>query len=221
MMISHTAWGDARYEATAVPGDEDPDGQVAAVIGMMRGYVLADYRAPVVAEEARRAMELDPNPVVAVFWHVKHSLSFVRDEVLAMPMQPNHVHPIVEVLVRPVDMASMCRDGGCRRSGDCDDYAMYAAALLMNLGINVSFVTLAADSADPNRYSHVYLAAYPGGVRVPLDVSHGVYPGWEAPNYYGKRTEWSVAGGLPPWIPLGGLLYAAARWLAGGLGGLA
>ena len=55
MMVSHPAWGNARYEATAVPGDEDPDGQVAAVIGMMRGYVLADYRTPVVAAEARQA----------------------------------------------------------------------------------------------------------------------------------------------------------------------
>jgi len=215
-MVSHPAWGDARYEATPVPGDEDPDGQVAAVIGMMRGYVLSDYRTPAVAAEARRALALDPDPVKAVFWHVKRGLSFVRDEIQAAPMQPNHAYPIVEVLVRPVDMATMCADGGCRRSGDCDDYAMYAAALLMNLGINVSFVTLAADSADPNRYSHVYLAAYPNGVRVPLDVSHGEYPGWEAPNYYGKRTEWPVRSSMPA-LMAAVVLYAAARYATGGL----
>lgn len=215
-MVSHPAWGDVRYGAALVPGDEDPDGQVAAVIGMMRQYVIEDYRAPEVAEEARRALALDPYPVKAVFWHVKRSLSFVRDEVQAAPMQPNHAYPIVEVLVRPVDMASMCSNGGCRRLGDCDDYAMYAAALLMNLGINVSFVTLAADSADPNRYSHVYLAAYPGGERVALDVSHGDYPGWEAPNYYGKRTEWPVRNALPALLAVVGL-YAAARYAAGGL----
>ena len=216
-MISHPTWGDVRYEAVLVP--DDPDEQVAAVIGTMRRYVLEDYRSPAIAAEAQRALKLDPNPTTAVFWHTKRSLSFVRDEVLAAPMQPNHDYPIVEVLVRPVDMASMCGGGGgsCRRAGDCDDYAMYAAALLLNLGVPVSFVTLAADGADPSRYSHVYLAAYPaGGERVALDTSHGQYPGWEAPNYYGKRTEWPVSGSWLPWLPVGGLLYAAARWMTGG-----
>jgi predicted transglutaminase-like cysteine proteinase len=217
-MISHPTWGDVRYEAALVP--DNPDEQVASVIGLMRSYVLEDYRTPAVATQAQQAARLDPDPVKAVFSHVKRQLSFVRDEVQAIAMQPYHSYPIVEVLVRPVDMAGMCGDGSCRRMGDCDDYAMYAAALLMNLGVPVSFVTLAADSSDPTRYSHVYLAAYPhpGGerVRVAVDVSHGDYVGWEAPNYYGKRTEWAVQSSWLPWLPLGGLLYAAARWLTGG-----
>lgn len=196
---------------------DDPDEQVAEVIGMMRRYVLEDYRTPAVAAEAQAALRLDPNPVRAVFWHVKRQLSFMRDEDQAIPIQPNHDIPIVEVLVRPVDMAAACGGGGnCRRIGDCDDYSMYAAALLLNLGVPVSFVTLAADDANPTRYSHVYLAAYPGGERIALDVSHGQYPGWEAPNRYGKREEWPVTGSLLPWLPFGGLLYAAARWLTGG-----
>lgn len=212
--ISHPSWGAVQYEAVEV--SDDPDVQVAEVIGMMRRYVLEDYRAPAVAAQAADALRLDPNPVRAVFWHVKRSLSFMRDEDQAAPMQPYHEYPIAEVLVRPLDMAAMCDGGTCQRVGDCDDYSMYAAALLLNLGVPVSFVTLAADAANPTRYSHVYLAAYPDGERVALDVSHGAHPGWEAPNHYGKREEWPVQGGLLPWLPFGGLLYAAARWLTGG-----
>lgn len=214
MMVSHPAWGDARYDTTVV--SDDPDEQVAEVIALMRRYVLEDYRTPAVAAEAQRAIALDPDPLAAVFWYVKRNLSFTRDEALALPMQGYHAEPIVEVLIRPADMATMCGSGRCQRQGDCDDYSMYAAALLMNLGVDVSFVTLAADGVNPAAYSHVYLAAYRDGVRVPLDVSHGMQPGWEAPNQYGKRMEWPVRGSLLPWIPFGGLLYGAVRWLTGG-----
>lgn len=218
-MISHPIWGDVRYEVTAV--SDDPDQQVAEVIGLMRGYVDADYRTPAVAEQARQAMARasGAGPVDAVFNHVRGQLRFVRDEISAMPIQSNYDIPIVEVLVRPVDMAAMCEGGSCRRSGDCDDYAMYAAALLMNLGVDVSFVTLAADAVDPTRYSHVYLAAYPdgrGGRRVAVDVSHGGYVGWEAADRYGKKAEWPVgSGGWLKWLAGGGLAYTAARWIGG------
>lgn len=212
-MISHPIWGEVRYEVTPVA--DDPDQQVAEVIGLMRGYVEQDYRSPAVTAQARNAMAGGGEPVDAVFRHVKGQLSFVRDEVSALPIQPYHDIPIVEVLVRPVDMAALCEGGGCRRSGDCDDYAMYAAALLMNLGVDVSFVTLAADAVDPNRYSHVYLAAYPdgrGGPRVAVDVSHGMYVGWEAADRYGKKAEWPVGGGgWLKWLAGGGALWAAAR----------
>lgn len=213
-MIQHPSWGNVQYEVT--PVSDNPDEQVAEVIGLMKRYVLEDYRTPQVAAEAQAALRLDPDPIKAVFWHVKRQLHFMRDEDQALTIQPYYDIPIAEVLIRPVDMASMCANGSCRRVGDCDDYSMYAAALLMNLGVPVSFVTLAADSINPERYSHVYLAAYPGGERVALDVSHGQYPGWEAPNHYGKKMEWPVSGGLLPWLPFGGLLYAAARWLTGG-----
>lgn len=219
-MIGHPGWQDTRYETTAV--SDDPDQQVEEVIGLMRGYTEADYRTPQVSAQAAQAIAYGggADPVQAVFNHVKGQMSFVRDEVIAMPMQPNHDVPIVEVLVRPVDMATMCAGGQCRRMGDCDDYSMYAAALLMNLGVDVSFVTLAADPADPARYSHVYVAAYPegrGGPRVALDVSHGKYAGWEAADQFGKKREWPVGGGgWMKWLAGGGLVWAAAR-----MGGLA
>ena len=216
-MISHPGWSETSYTATAV--SDDPDQQVEEVIGMMRGYVEQDYRAPEVAEQAHQAMARagGADPVEAVFHHIKGQLSFLRDETAALPMQPNHDIPIVEVLIRPIDMATMCASGQCRRAGDCDDYTMYAAALLMNLGVDVSFITLAADAADPTRYSHVYLAAYPdgrGGRRVAVDVSHGPYAGWEAPDQWGKRREWPVGdggGGWMKWLARGGLVYMAAR----------
>jgi hypothetical protein len=73
---------------------------------------------------------------------------------------------------------------------------MYGAAHLMARGVPCSFVTVAADDSDPSMYSHVYLAAYPNGQRVPIDLSHGHYPGWETVNRFGKRKEWPIGSGF-------------------------
>jgi hypothetical protein len=97
---------------------------------------------------------------------------------------------------------------------------MYAAALLVAAGVSASFVTVAADEADPGRYSHVYVAAYPkGGGRVPLDASHGEYPGWEVESRYGRRREWPVTGGggreLLVWAGMVAVVGYGIRWARG------
>jgi hypothetical protein len=119
----------------------------------------------------------------------------------------------VETLVRPVDMRIMDHP-----QGDCDDFAMTVRARMLALGIPCDFVTVAVDPDDPERYSHVYaIADCSAGAcgarwtgKVPLDASHGAYPGWECPNPYGKRTEWP---GFPLWkIALGAAVIAAGVW---------
>ncbi len=64
-------------------------------------------------------------------------------------------------------------------------------------------------------YSHVYLVAYPkdgqfAGMRVPLDLSHGWYPGWEHQEYW-RKTEWPLGTSMSS-----SLLWGAAA-AAGGL----
>ena len=193
------------YSVQEVP--EDADGQVAAVIGLMTEYARADATSPEIADDLA-SVALHPQKdysdlpqaeanertwIDSIWWHVKGRVSrFATDEETAAPIQPEFGDsPIVETLIRPRDMALYCGEGNCQ--GDCDDYSMYLAALLTACGIKCAFVTVAADETDRNWFSHVYVAAYTGsGVRIPLDASHGEYPGWEVARYW-RLEEWPVS----------------------------
>lgn len=185
---------------------DDPEQQVQQVIDMMRRYVRDDYTTPQI-QRAVLETRISSDPVYNVFRHGKQALQFVRDEESGRPVQNESPLPVVETLVRPRDMAVMRS-----KRGDCDDYCMYGAALLLAQDIPTSFVTVAADPSQPDAYSHVYLAAYPksgpyAGQRVPVDISHGPYVGWETPHYI-KRREWEIGGrflqlaqlGVTAWI---------------------
>lgn len=91
-----------------------------------------------------------------------------------------------EVLIRPADILEMPAP-----AGDCDDHAMLAASMLLSRGIEPELVTIAADPAAPQVYSHVYARARLAGERVAMDTSHGEHIGWEAPAA-GKRRTWRL-----------------------------
>ncbi len=123
------------------------------------------------------------------------------------------------MLIRPVDQAMLIERMGAGFE-DCDGWELYAGCLLTALGIPCSLVTVSAEPREPYRYSHVYLAAYADGERIPIDFSHGPYPGWECPNT-GRLREWAVTPGLgeqlldaviPVSIAVG--LYAGLTWAA-------
>lgn len=157
---------------------------------MMRRYVNEDFNTP----EIRRAVmesRLSGDPLYDTFRSVKQHMQFVSDETTTQPVQALTQLPVVEALTRPRDMAVLRH-----KRGDCDDFVMYGAALLSAQQVPVSFVTVAADPSAPDQWSHVYLAAYPDqgpyrGERVPLDISHGPYIGWETGQVF-KRREWPV-----------------------------
>ncbi len=207
--------GPVEYSA-AVTGD-DPDQQVADSIGIMRSLVLRDCQAPEIQRDLQQATSVgcDGSQVStcdAIWAYTKSKIRFVEDRDTAQPLgldTPNQ--PVVETFIPPVWMSRICSDGSCQRSGDCDDFSMYAAALLKAAGIRAKFATVAADPNAPDQYSHVYVVAYPNGQRYPLDCSHGPAPGWEAPNPFGKRCEWDVDTGATSttggWM---GMLMSAA-----------
>lgn len=208
-LIQHPGFGGSVTYSPFLLSD-DPDQQVSETIALMRQYAVEDSTAPLIQQEARGALVASPGatPEQAVFGWVKGRTSFLPDEATAAPISVPTDTPVVEVLIRPVDLAAMCTGGGCQRAGDCDDFSMYGAALLLALGRQVSFVTVAADPMAPGRFSHVYLASYANGQRVPLDISHGPYVGWETPNYT-RRQEWPTNDA--PWLAL--LAAAAAAYL--------
>ena len=194
-----------KWEAT-LTGD-DPDQQVADTIGLMSHYVREDSRNPTVIKDAAQIAPPGTDPTEAVFWHVKQLIRFQHDEVTAKPLESRLLkmglgYPVVEVLIRPVDMLTWREDTGQQQVGDCDDYAMLTAALLRAHGIRSSFVTAAADPRIPGQFSHVYVAAYPESGRIALDTSHGSYPGWEVSEHVTRREEWPLEAGLAGWIVL-------------------
>ena len=188
----HPDFGQAvNYRFDVLP--EDGDGQVRETVKRMIEYIRADAQSPYMKDAARECLNLGAgNPIVGAWSHIKPSIRFQQDVDTAAKLEtPDpRKESIVEVLIRPVDqrMLILLRGIGVE---DCDGFEMYAACILHALGIPVALVTISADPDDPNRLSHVYLAAYVNGQRIPLDFSHGPYPGWEAPNT-GRQIEWAV-----------------------------
>jgi hypothetical protein len=202
--------------ATAV--SDDPDTQVAQVIDMMRQYSDEDSQTPELYHDAMRAAGPD-DPITGNWADVQHRIRFVPDEETAAPFTSFMKGPVVETLVRPIDMRGMLSP-----EGDCDDFSMTMRARMLALGIPAGFSTVAVDRDDPERYSHVYaIADCSGGVcgpkwdgRVALDASHGPYPGWEAPNPFGKRTDWCInpAASRLAWVFAAGVLIGSLGYLA-------
>lgn len=91
-----------------------------------------------------------------------------------------------------------------RPSGDCAIYTTLVCAALGTLGIHYEFVTLACDPREPDLFTHVYARAVhsdgspenpTGYCRMPLDASHGKYPGWEVPREHQIRKQvWDESG---------------------------
>lgn len=82
------------------------------------------------------------------------------------------------------------------RAGDCDDISMLLAAFLLAVGYPARWITVSANPAAPEEFSHIYPEAeVPAGSRnwialdaARLDSEFGVEP----PMWYRKRA-WSVA----------------------------
>lgn len=123
------------------------------------------------------------------WWAVKHMMRFVQDSgALYLLVGP---HDALELLVSP---AAMVR--ARQMQGDCDDFTMMVCAMLQCLGVPFEILTVAASPQDPSRFSHVYArAVMPDGSRIPLDASHGKYPGWEVPKSRQFRLQvWDMDG---------------------------
>jgi len=227
--LSGTLWhptlGQVRYSIKEV--SDDPDEQVAATVNLMGQYASQDASSPTIQQDVAHASQSDDS-IGDTFRYLcrdgVRGMRFVRDEVTGLPWEQLQQRssafrwrPVVETLIRPADQATLPNP-----QGDCDDFAQYGAAHLIARGIkDVRYATAAADPEYPELFTHVYLVAYPkdgpyAGMRVPVDLSHGPYPGWEVPNT-GKFCEWPVSGGLGlfGWGAILGGSYLLYRALSG------
>lgn len=122
--------------------------------------------------------------LTAIWFWVKHRVKFLHDEVLTRTLFNESGH--FELLIAPPVLIRMKAP-----SGDCDDFTMLVLALAMAAGFDCGIVTLVCDRRRPGEYSHVYGCALLEGVIVPLDCSHGRYPGWEVPRRdVQRKTIW-------------------------------
>jgi len=187
--FDHPVLGRVNYSLAAVP--DYGDDQTAAVISLMTKYAVEDSKSDVVKQAIGQAKLEMPteSPEAQIFYYVRGRVRFVADESTALPLQRWYQEPIVESLIRPVDLLNMRPIA----QGDCDDFSMLVASMLLAEGIPCSFVTVAADDRDPQQFSHVYVASYRDGKRTPIDASHGLFPGWEADrDSVFRKREWPI-----------------------------
>ncbi|PJF28486.1 MAG: hypothetical protein CUN53_00095 [Phototrophicales bacterium] len=165
----------------------DPDSAIARTIERMAALVRVDSELPAIRGLANQLRGPDCTATVQrVFDWIRGNVHFVQDAELAGAVG---LHQAVEVLIRPVDLVAMPAG-----RGDCDDFSMLGAAIFAALRYPVRFVTVAADAAAPDRFSHVYLLVWCAGRWVPFDSSHGQYVGWEVANQFHKRQVWGLDG---------------------------
>lgn len=83
-------------------------------------------------------------------------------------------------------------------AGDCDDHSMLIASLLKTLGFSARFNTVAADSEDPDQFTHVFCEVLDPTTQQWTALDSTVkdsYPGWRPPNVY-RQKSWPQLNGL-------------------------
>lgn len=126
--------------------------------------------------------------VEKVFWWVRNHITFREDEDILIK-ELGYQDPYQELLISPIALLSMPHP-----EGDCDDFSMLLASLLIAARVPVWYVAIAVDESQPDRWSHIYNKVFlqDEGVYLPLDASYGTYPGWETSRKVFKKMEWSL-----------------------------
>ena len=126
----------------------------------------------------------------AIWWFVKQHITFCQDEEILAKVLGYEKDPNQELLIPPVTLLNMPTP-----MGDCDDYSMLVASLLVCAKIPCWFVTIAVDDMEPWRFSHVYVKCWldDEGKFMVMDCSHGIVPGWETSRQQFRRMEWLVS----------------------------
>ncbi len=172
--------------ATTIERTGNDEMQTAATLQTMAALTREDSTSPAIqaiAAQIATTATTASQKAAAVFAWVKSRVQFVSDESLVSGLLDRAEER--EVLIRPVDLLAMNQP-----RGDCDDFSMLTAALLLALGVPAFFKTVAA-GRDPQTFSHVYVVALADGQLMPLDTSHGPRAGWEVATA-GKSKIWPI-----------------------------
>lgn len=153
----------------------------AQTIGLMRELIdeaVADQNFVRFAVDLVRNVPAynDLGEAHAVYTWVQGHIRFTKD-----PVTKEKLYPPQELLKI--------------RAGDCDDISMLMAALLIALGYPARLITLAANPASPNDFSHVYVEGEvpPGSSNwIPMDAARVDAEFGVAPPTYSRKRAWSL-----------------------------
>lgn len=168
----------------------DNDLSVAETIALMGSVIDASSSHPAIVQATRLACSSFGRSAPAwrkaqaIFSYIQARVVFMPDE--AILARYFSLGPDFELLIKPELLLHFGR-------GDCDCHSMLACSMLRCAGVDCRLVTIAAETDQPERFSHVYAAAVlESGELLPMDTSHGMRAGWEAPWCF-RRQEWGVA----------------------------
>ncbi len=207
-----------------VVASSDPDTATAQTIAIMSRHVRHAATDGQVQHFAGRAVQQFSGmsgltasndyaqAAAAAWWWCKLYIKFVHHELIlrARLGEANHL----QGLITPDALVRMAQP-----TGDCAIFSECLAAFLAVYGVPFEFVTVAANPAEPDIFSHVYVyAVMPDGSRLPLDASHGPFPGWQVPTGHTTRRQvWNAAG--EPVADLGARFDGLHHYGLRGMGG--
>lgn len=125
----------------------------------------------------------------AIFCWIKGHVVFQEDE--ALIWQGLGIADVDKELLIPPDVLLRMPTP----MGDCDDFSLLGASMLLAAGLPCSFITVAADPEEPDKFSHIYLKVYlldENMQGLMFDSSHGSYLGWEFQGWF-RKEEWRVS----------------------------
>ena len=175
----------------------DSDVSTAATIAIMR-WLAHDYaRHPSVIAAVSYSLSgggatTQRDVASAIFHWVRTNVRFVEDETLLYEELGVGVQDLdKELLIVPPVLLAMPNP-----QGDCDDFSLLLASMLLCAGMKPYFVTVAADPEAPQRFSHIYVCVeladegdhlcLDAGNRLPM-----VPPGWESAKIT-RKAIWPV-----------------------------
>jgi hypothetical protein len=145
----------------------------------------------VVQAALAEALRRFPNrhPAESIWWYAKFSIRFIHHQKLLRAWLGKADE--LQLLISPEALLKMKGP-----KGDCAVFTCLICAMLDCAGVPWEILTVAVDPRQPHIFSHVYpVAILENGERLPLDASHGKYPGWEVDSRrVSLRQAWDSAG---------------------------
>lgn len=150
---------------------------------------LADGIVQQATLDADRFRQFAASPWASIWWWAKHHVVFVHHQKLLVAWlgAPDEL----QLLIRPDALLKMAQP-----KGDCAVFTTLICAMLDCAGLPWEICTVAVDPRQPGIYSHVYpRVILSDGRRIPLDASHGKWPGWEVPaQHVSAKQVWNSDG---------------------------
>lgn len=128
----------------------------------------------------------------AIFYWVRGNIRFIEDEALMYhQLGIDAARLDKELLIVPPILLTMPEP-----MGDCDDYSLLIASMLLCAGLQPYFVTVAADKQEPGKFSHIYICVHLADENTHMCLDAGnrfpmVPPGWETKDIT-RKAIWAV-----------------------------